>query len=150
MANRTLALLSGGLLLAGAVAWLALDGVGRATARSSSRAHKTISFSYDWDTSNSTATLYTVPAGMSLVVTDVCAYWWGSGPAQRVYVYQDSEVKASFLASGRGSDASTHLNIGASCFSSSQAGIAFGPGTQVRAVPSTTYLSVTMAGYLER
>jgi len=136
-------------LLSGVWWYLTLDSAD-ATAESTKRVRRTVSFSYDWDTSNATATVYAVPQGYQLLVTDVCAYWWGSGPAQRVYIYQDSELKGSFFASGRGVDASTHLSTGASCWSSSQSGLVFESGSSVKAVPSTTYLSVTMAGVLQR
>ena len=132
------------------LAWYSRLDADDANAESTPKVRRTVSFSYDWDSSNGTATVYAVPQGYHLLVTDVCAYWWGSGPAQRVFIYQDSELKGSFFASGRGVDASTHLSTGSNCWSSAQSGLVFTPGSTVRAVPSTTFLSVTMAGVLQR
>jgi len=132
------------------IGFVALHWAGPAAAEDVERGRRLTSMSYDWDASNATVTLFSVPEGQRLVVTDVCSFWWGNGPAQRLYVYQDAELKASFLASGRGHDGSNNFNAFPSCFSSSQSGLLFESGTQVRIVPSTTFLSVTMTGYLER
>ena len=132
------------------VLFFAAHWAGPAAADDAEHSRRVTSMSYDWDASNTTVTLFTVPEGQRLVVTDVCSFWWGNGAAQRLYVYQDAELKASFLASGRGHDGSSNFNAFPSCFSSSQSGLLFESGTQVRIVPSTTFLSVTMTGYLER
>lgn len=132
------------------VAFFALHWAKPAAAGDAEHSRQLTSLSYDWDASNTTVTLFSVPEGQRLVVTDVCSFWWGNGAAQRLYVYQDAELKASFLASGRGHDGSNNFNAFDSCFSSSQSGLLFESGSQVRVVPSTTFLSVTMTGYLER
>ena len=108
-----------------------------------------VSFSHDWDADNKLVTLFHVPEDRWLVLTDVCAYWWGLGPSQRVYLYQDKELRASFVATSRGFDSSSNYNAFPSCFSSARAGVSFAPGSEVRVVPSTTFLSVTAAGFLE-
>jgi hypothetical protein len=146
---RVIAVVAFTVAIASVVAALSV-GSDPAGADSTQRVRKSVSFSYDWDSSNATSTIYIVPQGYELLVTDVCAYWWGSGPAQRVFLYQDSELKGSFLATGRGSDTSTLLGTGANCFSSTQSGILFASGTSVRAVPSTTFLSITVAGVLKK
>ncbi len=145
------AFIAGALFTAAVVvAFLALHWAAPAAADDAEHSRQLTTLSYDWDSSNTTVTLFSVPEGQRLVVTDVCSFWWGNGAAQRLYVYQDAELKASFLASGRGHDGSNNFNAFNSCFSSSQSGLLFEAGTQVRVVPSTTFLSVTMTGYLER
>ena len=85
----------------------------------------------------------------SLVLTDVTGYWWDEGGAQRYLIYQDVELKGSFLASSRGRKGENGYTAFGSGFHSCQSGLVFAPGTEVRVIPSTTNLSVTLAGYLE-
>lgn len=108
-----------------------------------------VSYAYDWGASTDMVTLLSVPKGYWFVATDVCGYWWGKGPAQRVTLYEGVNLKGVFLASGRGYGAQSFSPFN-SCFSSTQSGIVFRPGTEVRAMPSTTYVTVTIAGYLIR
>lgn len=107
-----------------------------------------ISFSRDFEATTDVAVLYTVPQGFYLVVTDIVAYWWGEGPAQRIQLYDQSDLKGSFLVFGRSADCSRQGSNSTQVFSSSQSGLIWGPGTPVRLLPSTTHISVTLSGYL--
>ena len=108
-----------------------------------------LSFAYDWGGSSDVITLYKVPAGHRLVITDISGYWWDEGGAQRYLIYQDVELKGSFLASSRGRKGENGYTAFASGFHSCQGGLVIAPGTELRVIPSTTNLSITMAGYLE-
>jgi len=110
---------------------------------------RSLSFAYDWGGSSDVVTLYKVPKGHRLVLTDISGYWWDEGGAQRYLIYQDVELKGSFLASSRGRKGENGYTAFSSGFQSCQSGLVFTPGTELRVIPSTTNLSVTMAGYLE-
>ncbi len=112
-------------------------------------ARQTMSFAYDWGGNSDVITLYKVPKGHRLVLTDVSGYWWDEGGAQRYLIYQDVELKGSFLASSRGRKGENGYTAFSSGFHSAQSGLVFSPGTELRVIPSTTNLSVTMAGYLQ-
>jgi len=122
---------------------------GAASAEAGSPTRNLVSFAYDWGGSSDVITLYRVPEGHRLVLTDVSGYWWDEGGAQRFLVYQDVELKGSFLASSRGRKGENGYTAFGSGFHSCRSGLVFGPGTELRVIPSTTNLSVTMAGYLE-
>jgi len=108
-----------------------------------------VSFAYDWGGSSDVVTLYKVPKGHRLILTDVAGYWWDEGGAQRFLIYQDVELKGSFLASSRGRKGENGYTAFSGGFHSAQSGLVFSPGTELRVIPSTTNLSVTMAGYLQ-
>ncbi|GEM_PF-5090085 len=107
-----------------------------------------ISFCRDFESSTDMSTLFTVPEGHYLVVTDVVAYWWGEGPAQKVQFYDKSDLKASFLVFGRNADANRQGSKSSQVFSSQQSGLVWGPGSPLRVLPSTTQISVTISGFL--
>ena len=109
-----------------------------------------VSFAYDWGGSSDVVSIYKIPKGHRLVLTDVAGYWWDEGGAARYLIYQDVELKGSFLASSRGRKGENGYTAFGSAFHSSQSGLVFAPGTEVRVIPSTTNLSITMAGYLEQ
>ena len=120
-----------------------------APAAAAEAARNPVSFAYDWGGSSDVVTLYRVPKGHRLVLTDITGYWWDEGGAQRFLIYQDVELKGSFLASSRGRKGENGYTAFSSGLQSSQSGLVFAPGTELRVIPSTTNLSVTMAGYLE-
>jgi len=104
---------------------------------------------YDWGRSSEAATIYTVPKGYRLVLTDISGYWWKSGPAQRFLIYQDDRLQGSFLAPSRGNSVTSTSGGGGFGFHSQRSGMVFAPNSKVRAVPSQKNLSVTMCGILE-
>ena len=127
----------------------AAGAAGAAPAAAAEAARHPVSFAYDWGGSSDVVTLYRVPKGHRLVLTDISGYWWDEGGAQRFLIYQDVELKGSFLASSRGRKGENGYTAFSSGLQSSQSGLVFAPGTEPRVIPSTTNLSVTMAGYLE-
>jgi hypothetical protein len=120
-----------------------------ARSRKSEPARVPMSFAYDWGGSSEVATLYTVPKGHRLVITDCQGFWWYEGAAQRFILYQGVEPKGAFLASSRGRKGTNGYTAFDSGWHSMQGGIVFDPGTDLRVIPSTTYQSVTVAGYLD-
>jgi hypothetical protein len=136
-------------IVAGIFVILALVGAPAPVVAGDPPARQVVSFAYDWGGNSDVITLYKVPKGHRLVLTDVTGYWWDEGGAQRYLIYQDVELKGSFLASSRGRKGENGYTAFASGFHSAQSGLVFSPGTELRVIPSTTNLSVTMAGYLE-
>ena len=120
-----------------------------APAEAAAPARTPVSFAYDWGGSSDVITLYKVPMGHRLVLTDVSGYWWDEGGAQRFLIYEDVELKGSFLASSRGRKGENGYTAFGSGFHSCRSGLIIGPGTELRVIPSTTNLAVTMAGFLE-
>ncbi|MFH1531123.1 MAG: hypothetical protein ABIK09_10385 [Pseudomonadota bacterium] len=136
------------VVIIGIVATLALVAIA-APVEAAPPHRRPVSFAYDWGGSSDVATIYKVPKGHRLVLSDISGYWWDEGGAQRFLIYQDVELKGSFLASSRGRKGENGYTAFFSGFQSCQSGLVFAPGTEVRIIPSTTNLSVTMAGYLE-
>ena len=136
-----------GVVVLGVLAALVV--VAGAPALAGAPSRRPVSFAYDWGGSSDVISLYKVPKGHRLVLTDISGYWWDEGGAQRFLIYQDVELKGSFLASSRGRKGENGYTAFSSGFQSCQSGLVFSPGTEVRIIPSTTNLSVTMAGYLE-
>ncbi|MBM4372843.1 MAG: hypothetical protein FJ098_14415 [Deltaproteobacteria bacterium] len=122
---------------------------GGASAGEPSAPRRVVSFAHDWGGSSDVATLYRVPKGHRLVLTDISGYWWDEGGAQRFLVYQDVALKGSFLVTSRGRKGENGYTAFPSGFHSCQSGLVFEPGTDLRVIPSTTNISVTLAGYLE-